>query len=39
MRGGQELRGYELADLEAAAAAISRGDLKVPPEVADWTAA
>ncbi|PZG20586.1 hypothetical protein [Nonomuraea aridisoli] len=38
-RGGVRRRGYARADVEAAAAAIRRGDLDVPEEVASWTAA
>ncbi|MEV6865414.1 hypothetical protein AB0M44_30960 [Streptosporangium subroseum] len=38
-RGGERGRGYEREDLEDAAEAIRRGELQVPPEVADWTAA
>jgi S-DNA-T family DNA segregation ATPase FtsK/SpoIIIE len=37
-RGGQELRGYELSDLEAAAERIASGELTVPPDVAAWPA-
>ncbi|SFK93071.1 hypothetical protein SAMN05216275_14190 [Streptosporangium canum] len=38
-RGGEKLRGYERQHLEEAANAIRRGELQVPPEVADWPAA
>ncbi|MGV9775386.1 hypothetical protein [Streptosporangium sp. NPDC003464] len=38
-RNGEQLRGYERQHLEEAAEAIRRGELQVPPEVADWPAA
>ncbi|GAA0853587.1 hypothetical protein ACFQVD_26275 [Streptosporangium amethystogenes subsp. fukuiense] len=38
-RGGERLRGYERQHLQDAAEAIRRGELQVPPEVADWPAA
>ncbi|MGW3346814.1 hypothetical protein ACWDA3_26175 [Nonomuraea rubra] len=38
-RGGARRRGYERQALVDAAAAIRAGELEVPPEVADWTAA
>nr|BFE85848.1 hypothetical protein GCM10020093_084490 [Planobispora longispora] len=38
-RGGERGRGYALEDVQDAAEAIRRGELEVPPEVADWSAA
>ncbi|MEU8040846.1 hypothetical protein [Streptosporangium sp. NPDC049078] len=38
-RNGKRRRGYERQHLLDAADAIRRGDLEVPPEVADWPAA
>ncbi|MER6942468.1 hypothetical protein ABT294_00470 [Nonomuraea sp. NPDC000554] len=38
-RGGVRRRGYERQDLVDTAAAIRRGEIEVPPEVAAWSAA
>ncbi|MEU5869584.1 hypothetical protein ABZ815_51065 [Nonomuraea sp. NPDC047529] len=39
LRNGERGRGYERADLQAAAERIARGELDVPAEVAAWPAA